>query len=65
MEGQFTAPFGTLKETQIASDACLAIPFFSTIDAAQIAAVCDALQQALQDVTKDDQSAARIAISRS
>jgi perosamine synthetase len=64
MKGKFITPFGTLKETEIASDACLAIPFFSTIDAAQITAVCDALKQTLQDVTKDNQSTARIAVSR-
>jgi len=65
MKGQFIAPFGTLKETEIASDACLAIPFFSTIDAAQITAVCDALKQALQDVSRDEHDTARIAVSRS
>jgi perosamine synthetase len=65
MEGQFIAPFGTPKETEIASDACLAIPFFSTLDAAQITAVCDALKQALQDVARDEQSLSRIAVSRS
>ncbi len=65
MKGRFATPFGTLKETEIASDACLAIPFFSTIDAAQISAVCDALKQALQEVTKDDHSTAQIAVSRS
>ncbi len=37
MKGQFLTPFGNLRETEIASDACLAIPFFSTIDAAQTA----------------------------
>jgi perosamine synthetase len=65
MKGRFLTPFGNLKETEIASDSCLAIPFFSTIDAAQINAVCDALKQALREVTKDDQSEARIAVSRS
>ena len=64
MKGQFMAPFGALKETEIASDACLAIPFFSTIDAAQITAVCDALKQALQDASWDEHSTARIAVSR-
>jgi len=65
MKGRFLAPFGNLKETEIASDSCLAIPFFSTIDAAQINAVCTALKQALREVTKDDQSGAPIAVSRS
>jgi len=64
MKGQFIAPFGALKETEIASDACLAIPFFSTIDAAQITAVCHALKQALQDASRDEHSTARIAVSR-
>jgi perosamine synthetase len=64
MKGQFIAPFGALKETEIASDACLAIPFFSTIDAAQITAVRDALKQALQDASSDEHSTARIAVSR-
>ncbi len=65
MKGQFIAPFGKPKETEIASDACLAIPFFSTIAAAQITAVCHALKQALREATKDDHSTARIAVSRS
>ena len=65
MKGRFTTPFGTLKETEIASDACLAIPFFPTIDAAQITVVCHALKQALQEATKDDHSTAQIAVSRS
>ncbi len=64
MKGQFIAPFGALKETEIASGACLAIPFFSTIDAAQITAVCHALKQALQDASRDEHSTARIAVSR-
>jgi perosamine synthetase len=64
MKGQFIAPFGALKETEIASDACLAIPFFPTIDAAQITAVCDALKQALQDASRDEHSIARLAVSR-
>jgi dTDP-4-amino-4,6-dideoxygalactose transaminase len=65
MKGQFLTPFGNLKEAETASDACLAIPFFSTIDAAQITAVCQALKQALQEATKDAHSTARIAVSRS
>jgi perosamine synthetase len=65
MKGRFITPFGTLKETEIASDACLAIPFFSTIDAAQITVVCHALKQALQEATKEDHSTAKIAVSRS
>ena len=65
MKGQFLVPFGNPREAEIASDACLAIPFFSTIDAAQITAVCQALKQALPEATKDDHSTARIAVSRS
>jgi len=65
MKGRFITPFGQLKETEIASDACLAIPFFSTIDAPQITAVCHALKQALREVTKDDHTTAQIAVSRS
>jgi dTDP-4-amino-4,6-dideoxygalactose transaminase len=65
MKGQFLTPFGNLRATEIASDACLAIPFFSTIDAAQITAVCQALKQALQEATKDAPSTDRIAVLRS
>jgi perosamine synthetase len=63
MKGRFSTPFGKLNETEIAADGCLAIPFFSTIDSAQISAVCDALKKALKEVTKDDHSTARIAVS--
>jgi perosamine synthetase len=65
MKGQFLAPFGNLREAEIASDTCLAIPFFSTIDGAQISAVCQALKQALPAATMDDHSTARIAVARS
>jgi perosamine synthetase len=64
MKGLFLTPFGKLRETEIASDECLAIPFFSTIDATQIVSVCRALKQALKEVTIDSHSAAQVAVSR-
>ena len=53
MKDQYFVPFSRLRETEIASDQCLAIPFFSTISAAQISSVCHALRQAVSEAPQE------------
>jgi len=60
----YFCPFGRLTETELASDQCLAIPFFPTITAAQVSAVCRALKQAIKAVSLHD-VAVQVAGSRS
>jgi dTDP-4-amino-4,6-dideoxygalactose transaminase len=64
MKDLYFAPFGKLRETEIASDQCLAIPFFSTISSAQISSVCHAIRQAVRDVITPDKFAIHAAGSR-
>jgi len=64
MKGMYFCPFGRLTETDLASDQCLAIPFFSTITTAQVSAVCHALKQATKAVSLHD-VAVQVAGSRS
>jgi len=64
MKGMYFCPFGRLTETELASDQCLAIPFFSTITTAQVSAVCRALKQAIKPVSLHD-VAVQVAASRS
>jgi perosamine synthetase len=64
MKDLYFAPFGKLRETEIASDQCLAIPFFSTISSGQISSVCHAVLQAVDEVTKSDKFAIHAAGSR-
>jgi perosamine synthetase len=52
MKGRYISPFGRLKETELASDQCLAIPFFSTISESQVFSVCEALKQALDESSR-------------
>jgi perosamine synthetase len=54
MKGMYFCPFGRLTETDLASDQCLAIPFFSAITTAQVSAVCHALKQATKAVSLHD-----------
>jgi perosamine synthetase len=48
MKGLFYAPLGRLRETEIASDSCLAIPFYSELSVAQIRTVCQSLREAMR-----------------
>ena len=64
MKDLYFAPFGKLRETEIASDQCLAIPFFSTISSAQISSVCHAIRQAVREVITPDKFAIHAAGSR-
>jgi len=64
MKGMYLCPFGRLVETELASDQCLAIPFFSTITPTQVSAVCRALKQAIKAASLHDM-AAQVAGSRS
>jgi len=63
MKGMYFCPFGRLAETELASDQCLAIPFFSAITPSQISAVCRALKEAVKEVS--GHMAAQVAGSRS
>jgi perosamine synthetase len=65
MKELYFSPFGKLSETELASEQCLAIPFFSTITPAEIASVCAALTQATKLAHSNGQFAAEFAASES
>jgi len=65
MKGLYSSPFGRLSETELASDQCLAIPFFSAIAPSQISTVCEALKQAVSEMRFHGSAAVQVGDSQS